>query len=193
MCACTHCDALCSAALHDELKKRRKKQYSGDKTELRKEHRRFAQNVEASAVASARAIAGSPAQERSRWTPSIPKATPATRGSCGVLLLVSPPSCLQSRTPRVAADVSMFQTFLWEAVGAFDFGRMLLMPCPANTSERPELRAVVVSAAATLRAAVIYTGLATAHASATKSSSVGDSRARTTQRPDPTHARAARR
>ena len=193
MCACTHCDALCSAALHDELKKRRKNQYSGDKTELRKEHRRFGKmSKRPPPRARVQSRDSQPRNARGGLLPPR-RATLAPRGSCGVLLVVSPPSCLQSRTPRVAADVSMFQTFLWEAVGAFDFGRMLLMPCPANTSERPELRAVVVSAAATLRAAVIYTGLATAHASATKSSSVGDSRARTTQRPDPTHARAARR
>ena len=49
-----------------------KTRYSGDKTELRKEHR-LCQNVEAAAVASARAIAGFPAQERSRETPSAPK------------------------------------------------------------------------------------------------------------------------
>ena len=121
------------------------------------------------------------------------KPTLASRGSCGVLLVVSPPSCLQSRTPRVAADISAPPAFLWDAVGAFNFGACSSAPCPANTSERPELRAVVVSAGATLRAALIYTGLATAHASATKSSSVGDSRPRTTLRPDPTHARAARR
>merc|ERR1719412_698722 len=34
---CTHCVALCSAALHEPQKNGSKTRYSGDKTELRKE------------------------------------------------------------------------------------------------------------------------------------------------------------
>ena len=35
---------------------------------------------------------------------------------------LSSSSCLQSPEPRVAADASAPSTFLWDAVGAFDFG-----------------------------------------------------------------------
>ena len=150
-------------------------------------------NCQSERPVSARAHAATAReQERSR-TPSVPKAD-----ACVARELWCFAGCLSPILPPIARHASRATCLrLQRSSGTLSarsiLGGTLRMPCPANTSERPELRAVVVSAGATLRAALIYTGLATAHASATKSSSVGDSRPRTTLRPDPTHARAARR
>ena len=91
-----------------------------DKTELRKEHRRFGK-MSSAAAASARAIAGFPAQERSRGTPSASKGDACDARELWCFALVSLSSCLQSRAPRVAADVSAPPAFLWGFCGAFDF------------------------------------------------------------------------
>ena len=119
---CTHCVALCCAALHEALKNARKKRYSGDKTELRKEHCRFAKSSKRPPPC-ARAIAGFPAQERSRVTPSVPKSDACDARELWCFALVSSSSCLQSGKPRVAADVSAPKTLLWDACGCIDSGR----------------------------------------------------------------------
>ena len=124
-----------------------KTRYSGDKTELRKEHRRFCQNAQAAAVASARAIAGFPAQERSRGTPSVPKSDACDARELWCFALVSSSSCLQRREPRVAADVSAPSTFLWDAVGAFNFGaRARVRPAQQTHQSGRSCRAAIVSA-----------------------------------------------
>ena len=115
-------------------------------------------------------------KERSRRTPPAPKATPATRGSCGVLLVVSPPSCLQSRTPRVAADASMFHSCLYHVYRTFDFARHESIIMPRQTHQSACSCCTARSyPRATLCALVIYIGLISAGACVAKSSSVGDS------------------
>ena len=115
-------------------------------------------------------------QERTRRTPSVPKATLATRGSCGVLLVVSPPSCLQSREPRVAADASMFHSCLYHVYRTFDFARHESIIMPRQTHQSACSCCTARSyPRATLCALVIYIGLISAGACVAKSSSVGDS------------------
>ena len=66
--------------------------------------------------------AGFPAQERSRETPPAPKHDACDARELWCFALFSSSSCRQWRKPRVAADASAPSTFLWDAVGAFDFG-----------------------------------------------------------------------
>jgi hypothetical protein len=172
----TRCAALCCAARHQALKNAPKKHYSGDKTEQRKDTAALAKSSKRPPP-HARAIAHPRGQqERSRRTPSVPKATLVTRGSCGVLLVVSPPSCLQSRTPRVAADASMFHSCLYHVYRTFDFARHESIIMPRQTHQSACSCCTARSyPRATLCALVIYIGLISAGACVAKSSSVGDS------------------
>ena len=96
---------------------------------------------------SARAIAGFPAQERSRETPSAPKSDACAARELWCFPLVSSSSCLQRRKPRVGADVSAPSTFLWGAVGALNFGSACA-PVPAQQTHQSgrSCRAAIVSA-----------------------------------------------
>ncbi len=103
------------------------------------------------------------------------KTTLATRGSCGVLLVASPPSCLQRRKPRVAGDVSAPSTFPRGFCGALDFWERVCARLPGR-----HIRAAVVAARssyprATLCADALVYRLQLQTPCVAKSSSAGDS------------------
>ena len=125
---------------------------------------------------SARAHGHPRGKKRSRRTPPAPKATPATRGSCGVLLVASPPSYLQRRKPRVAGDVSAPSTFPRGFCGALDFWERVCARLPGSR----HIRAAVVAARssyprATLCADALVYRLQLQTPCVAKSSSAGDS------------------
>ena len=115
-----------------------KTRYSGDKTELRKEHRRFCQKRSKRPPPCARAIAHPAANRNAREDSFRPEERRLRREGAVVfspcLLLVLPPTAQATRRGR---RVCAFYVPLGRCRCAQFWVRVCSSACPANTSERP--------------------------------------------------------